>query len=60
MCIRDRSETLQIAEVDGVVLHRYEYRVNGVRFRNAEASQVADGRVKSVEVYFGGAVDPQG
>ncbi|MGC5172846.1 nuclear transport factor 2 family protein [Micromonospora sp. DT81.3] len=53
------SQTLQIADVDGVVLHRYEYRVDGVRWRNAEASEVADGKVKSVEVYFGGAVDPQ-
>ena len=53
------SQTLEIAEIDGVVLHRYEYRVNGVRWRNAEASQVEGGRVKSVEVYFGGAVDPQ-
>jgi len=53
------STTLQIAEVDGIVLHRYEYRVNGVRWRNVEASQVADGRVKTVEVYFGGAVDPR-
>ena len=42
-----------------MVLHRYEYRVDGVRWRNAEASEVADGKVKSVEVYFGGAVDPQ-
>ena len=54
------SKTLQIAEVDGVVLHRYEYRVDGVRWRNAEASQVENGRVKAVEVYFGGAVDPRG
>ena len=53
------SQMLQIAEIDGVVLHRYEYRVNGVRWRNVEASQVEGGRVKSVEVYFGGAVDPQ-
>ena len=42
------------------MLHRYEYRVDGVRWRNAEASQVENGRVKAVEVYFGGAVDPQG
>ena len=54
------SETLQIVEVDGIVLHRYEYRVDGGRWRNAEAAQVANGRVKEVEVYFGGAVDPQG
>jgi len=51
------SQTLQIAEVDGTVLHRYEYRVNGVRWRNVEASQVVAGRVTAVDVYFGGAVD---
>ena len=54
------SETLQLAEVDGIVLHRYEYRVDGVRWRNTEASRVENSRVKAVEVYFGGAVDPQG
>ncbi|MET0296685.1 MAG: nuclear transport factor 2 family protein [Microbacterium sp.] len=51
------SETLQIVEVDGVVLHRYEYPVDGKRWRNAEATVVRDGRVADVEVYFGGAVD---
>ena len=51
------SQTLQIAEVDGTVLHRYEYRVDGTRWRNVEASRVVGGRVAAVEVYFGGAVD---
>lgn len=51
------SETLQIVEVDGVVLHRYEYRVDGRRWRNTEALEVRDGQVTSAEVYFGGAVD---
>ncbi|GAA1467617.1 nuclear transport factor 2 family protein [Microbacterium thalassium] len=53
------SETLQITAVGDIVLHRYEYRVGGVRWRNAEAIRVADGRVREVEVYFGGAVDPR-
>ena len=48
--------TLEIVEVDGIVLHRYEYAVNGIRFRNAEALRVEDGRVREVEVYFGGSV----
>lgn len=48
--------TLEIVEVDGIVLHRYEYAVDGVRFRNAEALRVEDGRVREVEVYFGGSV----
>lgn len=52
------SKTLQIVEVDGVVLHRYEYVVDGKRWRNAEATRVAGGKVHEVEVYFGGAVDP--
>jgi hypothetical protein len=39
-----------------VVLHRYEYTVDGRTYRNAEASRVRDGRVFDVEVYFGGAV----
>jgi ketosteroid isomerase-like protein len=50
------STTLQIVDVDGVVLHRYEYSVAGKTYRNAEASRVRDGRVHEVEVYFGGAV----
>ena len=54
------SETLQLAEVDGVVLHRYEYRVDGVRWRNVEALRVENGQVRAAEVFFGGAVDPQG
>lgn len=49
--------TLQIAEVEGVVLHRYQYLVDGRTWRNTEASTVVDGRVREVEVYFGGAVD---
>ena len=53
------SKTLQIVEVDGLVLHRYEYSVDGVRWRNVEALRVADGQVSEVEVYFGGAVDSQ-
>ena len=51
------ARTLQLVEVDGVVLHRYEYGVNGRRWRNTEATTVRDGRVLEVEVYFGGAVD---
>jgi hypothetical protein len=51
------STTLQLLEVDGLVLHRYEYRVDGVRFRNVEALWVDGDRVRAVEVYFGGAVD---
>lgn len=50
-------DTLQITEIDGVVIHRYEYRVGGVRWRNVEALDVVDGRVREVEVYFGGAVE---
>jgi ketosteroid isomerase-like protein len=50
------STTLQIVEVDGVVLHRYEYVADGTRYRNAEATRVVDGRVREVEVYFGGAI----
>lgn len=50
------SETLQIVEVDDVVLHRYQYRVNGVEWRSTEAIRVVDGQVREVEVYFGGAV----
>ncbi|BDV31273.1 nuclear transport factor 2 family protein [Microbacterium terricola] len=53
------SETLEMVEVDGIVLHRYEYQVEGVRWRNTEALRVEDGRVREVEVYFGGAVDPR-
>ncbi len=50
------SATLQLIEADGLVLHRYEYTVNGVDFRNVEALRVIDGRVQAVEVYFGGAI----
>ena len=50
------GQTLQIVEVDGVVLHRYEYRVDGRRWRNVEPLEVRDGKVTSAEVYFGGAV----
>ena len=50
------SATLEIVEVDGTVLHRYEYAVNGIRYRNAEAIRVEDNRVSDVEVYFGGRV----
>ena len=50
------GSTLEIVEVDGIVLHRYEYAVEGVRYRNAEALRVEDGRVREVEVYFGGRV----
>ena len=50
------ATTLQLVDVDGVVLHRYEYVVDGTTWRNAEASVVVDGRVREVEVYFGGAV----
>lgn len=53
------AQTLQIVEVDGLVLHRYEYAVDGTPFRNAEALEVHDGQVHSVEVYFGGAVERQ-
>ncbi|MET0860825.1 MAG: nuclear transport factor 2 family protein [Microbacterium sp.] len=49
------STTLQLLEADGLVLHRYEYRVDGTRYRNVEASRVIDGQVHEVEVYFGGA-----
>lgn len=48
--------TLQLVEVGGVVLHRYEYSVNGRTYRNVEATRVQDGLVHEVEVYFGGAV----
>ena len=48
--------TLQIVETDGIVLHRYEYAVQGVRYRNLEATRVTDGTVHEVEVFFGGAV----
>lgn len=47
---------LQIVEAGDVVLHRYEYVVDGTTFRNAEATRVEGGRVREVEVYFGGAV----
>jgi hypothetical protein len=50
------SVTLQIVEVGGVVLHRYEYAVGGIRYRNAEALRVESGLVREVEVYFGGSV----
>ncbi len=50
------SVTLQIIESDGIVLHRYEYLVDGTTFRNVEATRVVDGAVREVEVYFGGAV----
>ncbi|RJT75649.1 nuclear transport factor 2 family protein [Arthrobacter cheniae] len=50
------ATTLQIVEVGGVVLHRYEYIVAGRTYRNVEASRVQDGLVREVEVYFGGAV----
>jgi ketosteroid isomerase-like protein len=48
--------TLEIVEAGDIVLHRYEYAVNGIRYRNAEALRVQDGRVREVEVYFGGEV----
>jgi len=48
--------TLQIVETDGIVLHRYEYVVQGKTYRNMEATRVVDGTVREVEVYFGGAV----
>ncbi|OAN34020.1 DUF4440 domain-containing protein [Microbacterium sp. H83] len=51
------ATTLQLIEVDGLVLHRYEYVVDGTRYRNVEALEVRDGAVHTVEVYFGGAVD---
>ncbi|WP_202980872.1 hypothetical protein [Microbacterium lushaniae] len=50
-------ETLEILEIDGIVLHRYEYGASGKRWRNVEALRVRNGRVTEVEVYFGGAVD---
>ncbi len=50
------ATTLQVVEVDGVVLHRYEYIVAGSTHRNVEATRVQDGLVHEVEVYFGGAV----
>ena len=50
------SRTLEIVEVDGIVLHRYEYSVDGIRYRNAEALRVEGDRVREVEVYFGGSV----
>lgn len=50
------SVTLEIVEAGGIVLHRYEYAVDGIRYRNAEAIRVEDGRVREVEVYFGGIV----
>lgn len=52
----DSPPTLQIVEVGGVVLHRYQYNVAGRTYRNVEASRVQDGLVHEVEVYFGGAV----
>jgi hypothetical protein len=51
------DRTLQLVEVGGVVLHRYECLVDGRRWRNTEATTVRDGRVVEVEVYFGGAID---
>ena len=48
--------TLQILDVGGLVIHRYEYGVGGKRWRNVEALRVRGGRVTDVEVYFGGAV----
>ncbi|WP_157359123.1 hypothetical protein [Arthrobacter sp. Soil782] len=48
--------TLQIVEVGGVVLHRYEYTATGRTYRNVEATRVKNGVVHEVEVYFGGAV----
>lgn len=50
------STTLQMVEAGGVVLHRYEYVTGGVHYRNVEASRVENGKVREVEVYFGGAV----
>lgn len=50
------ATTLQIVEADGVVLHRYQYDVDGRTYRNVEATRVRDGLVCQVEVYFGGAV----
>ena len=50
------ARTLQIVDVDGLVLHRYEYDVAGRTYRNMEAIRVQEGRVCEVEVYFGGAV----
>lgn len=50
------AQTLQIILIDELVLHRYEYSANGMRWRNVEALEVRDGRVHAVEVYFGGAI----
>ena len=50
------ATTLQIVEVGGIVLHRYEYTVAGRTYRNVEATRVRDVLVHEVEVYFGGAV----
>ena len=50
------STTLQLIEADGLVLHRYEYLVGGARYRNVEATLVTAGKVREVEVYFGGQV----
>ena len=50
------ATTLQIVEIDGIVLHRYEYSVARQTYRNVEATLVQDGLVQVVEVYFGGAV----
>lgn len=47
---------LQVVEVGGVVLHRYQYDVDGRTYRNIEATRVQDGLISEVEVYFGGAV----
>ncbi len=48
---------LQLVEVDGVVLSRYEYELHdGTRWRNTEATVVRDGKVVEVEVYFGGRI----
>ena len=50
------AQTLQIIPIDGLVLHRYEYAVDGMLWRNVESLEVRDGRVHAVEVYFGGSV----
>lgn len=50
------AHTLQIIPIDGLVLHRYEYAVDGALWRNVEALEVRDGLVHAVEVYFGGPV----
>lgn len=52
------ATTLQIVEIGGVVLHRFEYSVAGRTYGNVEAIRVQDGLVHGVEVYFGGAVQP--